>query len=62
MNREEDIKSLYQIMGFLAGLSALLDDLYNEKSVTSSSIEQTRVTLGNIISRMEKGYCDDKRA
>lgn len=62
MIKEQDIKDLYQIEGFLGGLSALLDDIFNQQSVTSRQIEDSRVVMANIINRLEKEYESERGA
>ena len=32
MIKEQDIKDLYQITGFLGGLACILDDIFNQQS------------------------------
>lgn len=56
MIKEQDIKDLYQVTGFLGGLSVLLDDIFNQQSETSKQIEDVRVSLANIIYNLEKEY------
>ena len=54
MIKEQDIKDLYQVEGFLGGLSCLMVDWKLDE--TAHSIELTRVSLANIIDRLEKEY------
>lgn len=56
MVKEQDIKDLYQINGFLGGLAVLIDDWFKQESETSRQIEYVRVRLVNIIDRLEKEY------
>ena len=62
MIKEQGIKDLYQITGFLEGLSCILDDIFNQSSETSRQIEDVRVSLGNIIFNLEKEYESERGA
>lgn len=62
MIKEQDIKDLYQITGFLGGLACILDDIFNQSSETSRQIEDVRVSLANIIFNLEKEYESERGA
>lgn len=54
MIKEQDIKDLYQVTAFLGGLACIMEDW--KLDATAHSIELTRVSLANIIDRLEKEY------
>lgn len=56
MIKEQDIKTLLQINGFMGGIACLLDDLFKGQSAVSAQIELCRVEMGNVIERLEKEY------
>lgn len=62
MIKEQDIKDLYQITGFMGGLAVIIDDWFKQESETSRQIEYVRAKLGNIIDRLEKEYESERTA
>lgn len=56
MIKQQDIKTLLQINGFLGGIACMLEDLHSGESAVSCQIEMCRVEMGNVIERLEKEY------
>lgn len=60
MIKQQDIKTLLQINGFLGGIACTLEDLHDGQSAVSAQIEMCRIEMGNIIEHLEKEYESDR--